>query len=588
VEFGRQFSVRTILRGLAFQSCVWVEVEILCFDNSMQHPESRFWNWSCATDMEATRGGLQHKVSFATMDSLVNYDSSSDGDNEGTSATNDGERNQGALPVSQEDIKQNRKRRKEVVEAAPSVSLLASRYASGSNAAVSTTTLAVLSSNNESVQDAVGNRTNTKNKKNTGQLIMLNNPSRDESIMFQPVQGPLQTDSKDVSMAPTVVDEYNFSQQRTAFQRTGQALAPTDTGEVVYRTTLGYTSQRLEQFAKDEAERNDRTRKRPLQKDDVLVYGSDDEVEYGVWGPPSREEMWIKEQQMTDLQKVGGNVSELAPEQQAEIEYQREKARQLGLVEEAREDDQSSVDRLLERKMSHLLPPQVNANDEPPAVSTTFHGEQEFDYQGRSWMAAPPGLGILTHTGDTDSTRKCYVPKKCVHRFTGHNKGVHRIRLFPVTGHLLLSAGLDGKCKVWSVVHKQVMRTYIGHAAAVRDVQFNSSGAKFVSASFDRYLRLWDTESGAVLQTFTNRKVPYCVQFYPLDDNYFVVGCSDNKIVTYHCGTGEITQEYNHHLAPVNAVVFVEDHGIKMVSSSDDKKILVWEWDIGVPIKIIR
>ena len=46
-------------------------------------------------------------------------------------------------------------------------------------------------------------------------------------------------------------------------------------------------------------------------------------------------------------------------------------------------------------------------------------------------------------------------------------------------------------------------------------------------------------------------------------------------------------QEYNHHLAPVNTITFVEDHGMKMITSSDDKKILIWEWDIGVPIKYI-
>jgi pre-mRNA-processing factor 17 len=182
---------------------------------------------------------------------------------------------------------------------------------------------------------------------------------------------------------------------------------------------------------------------------------------------------------------------------------------------------------------------------------------------------------------------KCYVPKKCTARFLGHNKGVHRIRLSPGTGHLLLSGGLDGKCKVWNILTKKVCRTYIGHSAAVRDVQFNNDGTKFLSCSFDRFIRLWDTESGKVLGTYTNRRVPYVIKFYPLDDNTFVVGCSDNKIVAYDSTSGEITQEYNHHLAPVNTITFVEDHGMKMITSSDDKKILVWEWDIGVPIKYI-
>ena len=44
--------------------------------------------------------------------------------------------------------------------------------------------------------------------------------------------------------------------------------------------------------------------------------------------------------------------------------------------------------------------------------------------------------------------------------------------------------------------------------------------------------------------------------------------------------------QYNHHLAAVNSVTFV-DGGRKMVTTSDDKKMLIWEWDIGVPIKYI-
>lgn len=38
-----------------------------------------------------------------------------------------------------------------------------------------------------------------------------------------------------------------------------------------------------------------------------------------------------------------------------------------------------------------------------------------------------------------------------------------------VTGHLLLSASMDGKCKVWDVMgDRQVKRTYIGHTEGVK------------------------------------------------------------------------------------------------------------------------
>ena len=426
-------------------------------------------------------------------------------------------------------------------------------------------------------------------KTQNGAVVLMNNPKKD--VLFQPVQGPQMMDPQQElarSMGQkngknlerdVAFDETTFHEQRNAFQRNGQAMAPDSTGTIVTRTTLGYTKKRLEDFEKRAKE----SKKRPRFENDkpVLVEGDDDEATYGIWGPPTNEEKWHQDNTLSDL--VRGGADALTDEQKAERAYLAE--RQKGLREEAK-DEEPAIDRLLERKMAHLLPPKLQADSEPAEASTKFHGKEEYDYKGNSWMAPPTGMGSITEEVDVDHHR-CYVPKKCVHRFTGHNKGVQRIRLFPKTAHLLLSAGLDGKCKVWSIDQRKVMRTYTGHTAAVRDVQFNHDGTKFVSASFDRYLRLWNTESGEVLQTFTNQKVPYVVEFYPHDDNFFVVGCSDNKIITYDATTGNITQEYNHHLAPVNSVIFVEDHGTKMISSSDDKKVLVWEWDIGVPIKYI-
>jgi pre-mRNA-processing factor 17 len=422
-----------------------------------------------------------------------------------------------------------------------------------------------------------------------GSVVLMNNPTK--AVLYQPLQGPQAMDpqrkstDKPAEMESNVhIDETNFHEQRTAFQRTGQALAPDETGALVTRTTLGYGSQRLEYFAAQD----DMLRKRPRLEHDktpiTLVEHDDDETVYGVWGPPTKEERYHQDNALSDLARGGEDA--LAPEQLAERQYIADRKKQKGLAEEQQEERQD-FDRMVERKMAHLLPPRLQGAEEIFEPSTTFHGKEALDFKGQSWMAPPAGLGSAAKEDLEMDHHKCYIPKKCIHRFTGHNKGVHRIRLFPRTGHLLLSGGLDGKCKVWSVESRQIMRTYIGHSAAVRDVQFNLDGSKFVSASFDRYLRLWNTETGDVLQTFTNRAVPYVVKFYPHDDNLFVVGCSNNKIVTYDATTAEITQEYTHHLAPVNAIIFVEDHGTKMVTSSDDKKVLVWEWDIGVPIKYI-
>ncbi len=51
-------------------------------------------------------------------------------------------------------------------------------------------------------------------------------------------------------------------------------------------------------------------------------------------------------------------------------------------------------------------------------------------------------------------------------------------------------------------------------------------------SSFDRHTILWDTETGQTKFTVTDRRVPYCVKFYPMDNNIFMFGSYPSKIET--------------------------------------------------------
>ncbi|CAF0886527.1 unnamed protein product [Rotaria sordida] len=82
---------------------------------------------------------------------------------------------------------------------------------------------------------------------------------------------------------------------------------------------------------------------------------------------------------------------------------------------------------------------------------------------------------------------------------------------------------------------RRCIRTYAGHSQAVRDVNFNNTGTEFLSASHDKMIKLWDTETGQVL------------------------------LILLH---------------------FV-DRNRRIVSTSDDKNIRVWEWNIPVDFKYI-
>lgn len=297
-----------------------------------------------------------------------------------------------------------------------------------------------------------------------------------------------------------------------------------------------------------------RRRKRPRAKFDV----GDQDV-HGIWAPEEATE----EVELSDERKL----------EIAEAVTNDKMRNKRGYNQD------EDFDRRDERKISHLLPPRHDRDTQAVEATTEFHGERQYDYRGRSWIEVPSGLRPDEHDA--------FLPKKCAHTFTGHSKGVQTLRLFPTTGHLLLSASLDGTCKIWDVYNRRAMRTYRGHTEAVRDVNFTPNGRTFASTGFDRFVRVWDAESGSCLHTLTpKRKMSFCVDFYPRDDNILLAGASDNRIYQWDLRTGDIVQEYNHHLQPVNSVTFVDDD-TRFVSTADDKKIFVWEFNIPVPSKYI-
>ncbi|XP_071528942.1 pre-mRNA-processing factor 17 [Panulirus ornatus] len=247
------------------------------------------------------------------------------------------------------------------------------------------------------------------------------------------------------------------------------------------------------------------------------------------------------------------------------------------------EEEQHALDEILAKRQKRGK----QTDDKPLEEKSLLHIKDAYDYQGRSFLYIPQDVGVNLRS--IEPPEKCFMPKKLIHTWKGHTKGVSAIRWFPKSGHLLLSCAMDTKIKIWEVFNsRRCIRTYMGHKQAVRDACFDNEGKQFLSAGYDRFIKLWDTETGECISRFTSRKIPYCVKFHPDEEkqNLFVAGTSDKKIVCWDIRTEEIVQEYDRHLGAVNTITFIDENR-RFVSTSDDKSLRVWEWDIPVDFKYI-
>ncbi|KAH6806943.1 hypothetical protein C2S51_028051 [Perilla frutescens var. frutescens] len=71
--------------------------------------------------------------------------------------------------------------------------------------------------------------------------------------------------------------------------------------------------------------------------------------------------------------------------------------------------------------------------------------------------------------------------------------------------------------------------TFQGHQDDVLDLSWSRSQL-LLSSSMDKSVRMWDLETKSCLKMFTHNDYVTCIQFNPVDDNYFISGSLDGKV----------------------------------------------------------
>ncbi|CDH14185.1 probable Pre-mRNA-processing factor 17 [Zygosaccharomyces bailii ISA1307] len=257
------------------------------------------------------------------------------------------------------------------------------------------------------------------------------------------------------------------------------------------------------------------------------------------------------------------------------------------------ESESSSAEEYEEHVQEIRRDEELKINDEENTESSEnfeevsiFHGENEHDYQGRGILHPPAEVNV----DFSKQHFKCFLPKKRIYSYQGHARGTSALNFLPHTGHLFLSGGNDNLVKIWDFYHDRTcLRDYRGHQKPIKALDFNDDGSNFLSASFDQYVRSWDTETGIIKARYSFSSTPNDLKYRPLHGNEFIVGLSNSKINHFDdrvAAKQGLVQVYDHHLSSILSLEFFPD-GSKFISSSEDKTVRIWENQVNIPIKQI-
>ncbi|NP_001345786.1 uncharacterized protein LOC100193671 [Zea mays] len=105
----------------------------------------------------------------------------------------------------------------------------------------------------------------------------------------------------------------------------------------------------------------------------------------------------------------------------------------------------------------------------------------------------------------------------------------------------------------------------LGHAADVLDLSWSKS-QYLISSSMDKTVKLWDITTSTCLKTFSHTDYVTCIQFNPVDDNFFISGSLDEKVRIWSVRDRKI-EDWNDLHEMVTAACYSPDGQVAMVGS---------------------
>ena len=164
--------------------------------------------------------------------------------------------------------------------------------------------------------------------------------------------------------------------------------------------------------------------------------------------------------------------------------------------------------------------------------------------------------------------------------FRGHSQEIWSVAFAP-DGLTLASGGNDRFVRIWDIETGRLLRSLRGHTAVVRVVQYSPDGQMLATASEDRTIRLWDHQTGETLRVLFNRYDHAVTSLSFSPDGLMLARAGQNKdikIWEVTTGTELMTllgkDQYDHNWSVCTA--FSPD-GMNLVAGSDVGKLKLFE-----------
>ncbi|KAL5010536.1 hypothetical protein ScPMuIL_012841 [Solemya velum] len=177
------------------------------------------------------------------------------------------------------------------------------------------------------------------------------------------------------------------------------------------------------------------------------------------------------------------------------------------------------------------------------------------------------------------------IPLTC----SGHTRPVVHLAFSEITpfGYFLISACKDGKPMLRQGDTGDWIGTLEGHKGAVWGAALNRDATKAATGAADFSAKVWDAVSGEELQNFTHKHIVKSVDFSS-DGAKLLTGSNEKLIRIFDLNQPEAEPNiFAGHSSHLKTAMFLQND-TQIVSASDDKTVRLWDVASGSEVKSIE
>lgn len=176
-----------------------------------------------------------------------------------------------------------------------------------------------------------------------------------------------------------------------------------------------------------------------------------------------------------------------------------------------------------------------------------------------------------------------------IESFIGYQEDSEIISFTP-NNRIILSGNYSGKLNLWDLKHQTIIKSINAHSMPINSIKFSENGKKFTTCSPDSCVKIWDFNSGRLIDSIKIQSIPQ-IAIFNKNENGYLIFDEDGNVFEKKFRNKNLAKKFTNEQKFLDAIL---SHDKNYIITCDEKSLKMKDyysgdltWEIEHPTKNI-